>query len=366
MLNHLKIITCITDSNRASILPWLFLFVSVTSGCSTIEYYTQSVKGQFEIIQKSVPLDQLLVKRNLPEKIRTQLADVREIRNFATSDLGLPDNNSYRRYADLGREYVVWNVFASPELAMENREWCYLIIGCLGYRGYFAKNDAIKLSTELEDQGYDVFVGGVSAYSTLGWFADPVLNTMLHWDTTYLAKVIFHELAHQKVYIKNDTDFNEAFADTVALTGVERWLKKYGSPQSIAEFNQKQAREDIFVDLVLRYRKRLDVLYHSSLDDKIKLQRKNVILQEMVNEYQKVRSSWGNDTTYDTWFAMGINNAKLMAVVTYRQLVPAFKKFLQATGNNLDLFYKLIGGMGNCDKNMRRQILSSVNTHFSC
>ena len=356
----------ILKSNLVFNLLWIILLVSSTSACSTIGYYTQSIQGQLEIIHKSVPLEQALDNNDLPREVASQLINVRNIRNFATNELGLPDNNSYRRYADLERKYVVWNVFASPELFLENREWCYLIIGCLGYRGYFSENDARKLASELEDQGYDVFVGGVSAYSTLGWFADPVLNTMLHWDTTYLAKVIFHELAHQKVYIKNDTEFNEAFADTVAMEGVERWLEKYGSAQSIHEFSQKQSRENMFVNLVLRYRKKLDAIYRSSLLDKTKRQKKNIILQNMVNEYQNIRSDWGNDSTYDNWFAMGVNNAKLMAVVTYRELVPGFQKFLQAANNNLNLFYKLITNLGHCDHNLRRKILFSGNIHFSC
>ena len=354
------------NNHRIFVLMCISLFLPGISACSSIVYYTHSVKGQLEIIQKSVPIQQILDNNSLPEQVSIQLAEVRGIRDFAIVELGLPDNDSYRLYADLGRDYVVWNVFATPELLLKSREWCYFIAGCLSYRGYFSKEGALKLAAELESQGYDVFVGGVTAYSTLGWFADPVLNTMLHWDITYLAKVIFHELSHQKIYIKNDTEFNEAFAETVALIGVERWLEKHGTIKSRKEFIQKQSREDSFVDLVLLYRQQLDELYQSSLTEEDKRTKKNIILQDMVNEYQKIRSDWVTESIYDTWFALGINNAKLMAVSTYRKLVPGFRKLLRTVDDDLASFYKLVENLGQCSHEQRREILLSGSNQFSC
>ena len=336
------------------------------SACSTVSYYSQSVMGQLEIMQKSTSIDEYLKQDNLPDQLVRQLSMVKEIRKFAVDELGLPDNNSYLRYADLGRDYVVWNVFASPEFRLENREWCYLIAGCLGYRGYFSRDDAIQLASELENQGYDVFVGGVSAYSTLGWFSDPVLNTMLYRDTVYLAKVIFHELAHQKVYIKSDTEMNEAFADTVAITGVQRWLQRSGKSDLYEEFLLEQSRENRFVDLVLHYREKLDELYQSQPDIDLKRKHKNIIIQDMINQYQNIRSEWDNDSNYDLWFAMGVNNAKLMTVVTYRQFVPGFNSLLSAVNDNLEEFYQLITKLGRCSPGQRREILFSGKADFSC
>lgn len=344
----------------------LLLLVTCTAACSSFSYYAQSIQGQLEILNKSKPVDELLKEQQLPQQLLDELDIVRQIREFAITELSLPDNGSYRQYADLEREYVVWNVFAAPELSLAGKQWCYLVAGCLNYRGYFSRDAALHLANKLEKQGYDVYVGGVTAYSTLGWLADPVLNTMLNRGTTDLARVIFHELAHQKIYIKDDTEFNEAFADTVAIEGVERWLQKTGNSESIRKFKQDQEREDIFVNLVLRYRRQLDELYHSQFSDLEKRVTKTRLLQQMVNDYQQDRSAWRDGTTYDTWFAIGVNNAKLNAVTTYREYVPGFKILLRSVGSNLARFYGLVEELGKCRAEKRKSILQSGYTRFSC
>ena len=336
-----------------------------TSGCSSLGYYTQSINGQLELLVKRQPIEQLIKENGLPPETIRQLKQVREIRNFAINDLGLPDNNSYLHYADLGRKFVVWNVFATPELSLQSREWCYLIAGCLSYRGYFSEDAAHTFGNELEAQGFDVFVGGVAAYSTLGWFADPVLNTMLQRGDAYLAKVIFHELAHQKVYIKNDTEINEAFADTVADVGMRRWLANNKS-LPYEEFAKIQKLEDEFVELVMRYRNQLDDLYKSDIPDMQKRLNKPVILEQMINEYQLTQTAQNGPDRYASWFATGLNNAKLMAVVTYRKYLPGFKKMLLAVNNNLEKFYQLAKQLSHCSYEQRRDILLSDNFHFSC
>ena len=345
---------------------FLLLLVTCTPACSSIGYYVQSIQGQLEILQKSRPIDELLDEHKLPQQLLAKLDKIRQIRDFAITELSLPDNGSYRQFADLGREYVVWNVFAAPELSLDKKHWCYLVVGCLNYRGYFSRDAAFQLANNLEEQGNDVYVGGVTAYSTLGWFADPVLNTMLYRETTDLAKVIFHELAHQKIYINGDTEFNEAFAETVAIEGVERWLRKIDNPELTLLFIQEQEREDTFVNLVLRYRYQLDELYHSQLPDPQKRVTKTRILQQMVNEYQQDRSTWSDGVTYDTWFALGVNNAKLNAVTTYRGYVPGFKNLLRSAGNNLARFYELVEELGKCPAEIRKSILQSGDTGFSC
>jgi len=341
------------------LLPWL-------CGCSSILYYSQSIQGQLAIMHKRQAIDNLLEQKTLPAGTREQLGGVKQIRDFAGNELGLPVDNSYRDYVDTGREYVVWNVFAAPDLSIDARQWCYLFIGCLAYRGYFAKDDADRFAAELASQGYDVFTGGVSAYSTLGWFADPVLNTMLRRDRIYLARVIFHELAHRKLYIKGDTDFNEAFADTVAHAGVRMWLGSSGTVQELQAYDTAMLHEDVFVNLVLRYRDRLDAVYKSGLDDAEKLRQKQVVLNEMKVEYGRIRAGWKDDDGYDAWFSAGLNNAKLAAVSTYRSYLPGFEKLLAAVNGKLDAFYGKVEQMRGCTREQRRDILLSGRTTFAC
>ena len=219
------------------------------------------------VMAKRHSIARLATDPTTPEALRLRLATVEQIRRFSVLHLGLPDNGSYRSYADLERDFVVWNVFASPEFSLQPLRWCYALVGCLNYRGYFKRRDAVKFASKLRAQGHDVFVGGVAAYSTLGWFKDPVLNTMLRWDDARLAEVIFHELAHQKLYVRGDTPFNEAFATAVAKIGVERWLEKDMATTVRQRFKQDQRHERAFVDLVLATRSRLKDLYASALVD---------------------------------------------------------------------------------------------------
>ncbi len=350
---------------KCHVLIISIFIMCAASGCSSLGYYTQSINGQLEILVKRQPIEQLINENRLPPETIGQLKQVREIRSFAINDLGLPDNISYMHYADLGRNFVVWNVFATPELSLQSREWCYLIAGCLSYRGYFSEHAAHTYGNELKAQGFDVFVGGVAAYSTLGWFADPVLNTMLQRGDAYLAKVIFHELAHQRVYIKNDTEINEAFADTVADVGMRRWLANNKS-YPYEEFAKTQKQEDEFVELVMRYRNQLDNLYKSETPDTQKRLSKSVIFEQMIDEYRQTQTGQDGPDRYASWFATGLNNAKLMAVVTYRKYLPGFKKMLLAVDNNLERFYQLAEQLGHCSHEQRRDILLSGDFHFSC
>jgi len=344
----------------------MLFIVCPVSGCASLSYYVQSVNGQLEILQKRQSIDVLIKNQSLSQETLAQLALVIQIRNFAINELGLPDNNSYLDYVELESDFVVWNVFATPELSLQSREWCYLIVGCLDYRGYFKEKAAYTLANELEIQGYDVFVGGVSAYSTLGWFADPVLSSMLRSGDAYLARVIFHELAHQKIYIKDDTEINEAFADTVADAGMRRWLANNSSPLSYEQYEKDQALEDEFVGLVLRYRNQLDSLYKSDMPDPEKRLNKSAILKKMINEYKQLNTGREEGARYAAWFATGLNNAKMMAVVTYRRYITGFKKILLAAEDNLETFYHLAEQLRHCTHEQRRNILLSGNIHISC
>ncbi|MGB1801380.1 MAG: aminopeptidase, partial [Gammaproteobacteria bacterium] len=231
----------------------IFIITLPLIGCSTISYYSQSIHGQFEVIQKSKPISELLKNESLPDGYQKKLNTVLELREFSVKELGLPNNDSYTSFADLERDYVIWNIFANPEFSLQPLSWCYFIVGCLSYRGYFSKEDAEQYEIQLKQQGYDTYLGGVAAYSTLGWFDDPVLNSMLRWNENYLATVMFHELAHQQVYIKNDTELNESYADAVAHIGVTRWLKKKTDNKYLLKYEQAQQQEKVFIDLINHY-----------------------------------------------------------------------------------------------------------------
>ncbi|HKK15878.1 MAG TPA: aminopeptidase [Gammaproteobacteria bacterium] len=347
-----------------SILVLCLLMMCV--GCSSIAYYAQSVQGQLQIIAKSRPITALLKDDHLPANLASKLSQAMEIRDFASRELALPDNNSYRYYADLDREYVVWNVFATPALSLQAKEWCFLFVGCLSYRGYFSNSRADAFASRLEQQGFDTWVGGVTAYSTLGWFTDPVLNTMLSRDNDYLARIIFHELAHQKIYIKNDTAFNEAFAETVALEGIRRWYALRSDTDSYRNFLSRLQHEEQFVSLVLQYRDKLDRVYESTMMPGEKLLQKNRLLQAMVNDYRLMRTGWGNDGRYDSWFATGLNNAKLMAVSTYRLYVPVLRKQLEMLGSNLPAFYTFIERLGQCSFEERKSYFENGGHGTAC
>lgn len=346
------------------------LFITASAillgGCAQLEYYSQSIAGQWEIISISKPIDKILLDENVPDSVKEKLSVIQEIRGFATEELNLPDNNSYLSFADINREYVVWNIIATPKLSLEPLQWCYPIAGCLDYRGFFNKDDALNQANKLQEEGYDVFIGGVSAYSTLGWFDDPVLNTMLKKDLNYLVKVIFHELAHQKNYIRNDTEFNEAFAETVAITGTRKWLSIYRSKSELEEFNRNQDADDKFVSIVLNARKELEKIYNSNLPDQLKLQIKSQILANMREEYKSTWSYHNTETNYDEWFENDINNAKITIVATYRNLIPGFIQLLEYSGNNYDSFYHLVKAMEQCSLPERRTILATGDIKIQC
>ena len=339
--------------------------ISLTA-CAQLDYYSQSIAGQWEIISHSKPIEEILLDENVPDSVKEKLSSINKIRNFAIEDLKLPGKNSYLSYADINRKYVVWNIIATPKLSLKPVKWCYPVAGCLDYRGYFEKQDALNQAKLLREEGYDVFIGGVSAYSTLGWFDDPVLNTMLKKDSNNLIKIIFHELAHQKIYIRNDTEFNEAFAETVAIIGTRKWLSTYRSKSELEEFNRKQKVEDRFVSIVLKARNELEKIYNSGLPDQLKLQIKNRILANMREEYKSTWTYHDNESNYDEWFENEINNAKITAVVTYRNLIPGFVQLLEYSENNLDSFYRLVKAMEQCSLPERRTILETGDIKFQC
>ena len=262
--------------------------------------------------------------------------------------------------ADIGRPFVVWNVFAAPEFSVKARQWCFPFAGCVDYKGYFSKSGAEQLAGESRAQHYDVFVGGVPAYSTLGWFDDPVLNTFVRYPDAEIAGLMFHELAHQLLYVKGDSTFNESFAVTVERTGVERWLAAYGTEAQQRELVQERSRHQAFVELVVKYRARLEELYGERLDPEAMRARKQEILSQMVAEYGRLRQSWGGFAGYDGWFEQPLNNAQLASVAIYTQLVPAFERILRNNGGDLQRFYAEVKRLAALPKQQRDAELEKI------
>jgi predicted aminopeptidase len=323
--------------------PWisfaLLLFVGLGAGCSTVGYYAQSVRGHFAMLHAARPIDEVLADPATDAKLRAKLARARDMRRFASRELALPDNGSYMRYADLKRPFVIWNVFATPELSLKLDESCFPVTGCVGYRGYFSEADAQARGHSLAAQGKDVNVGGVPAYSTLGWFDDPLLNTFLNQPDGEVARLIFHELAHQVFYVSGDTTFNESFATAVENAGVARWLaSQHDDAMQQAYVNHAQRKTD-FLELLLHTRERLALLYASQADDDVKRAGKAAEFARLKADYEELKQwRWAGYAGYDRFFAQSLNNAHLAAIAAYSQWVPAFARMLSEEQGNMGRF----------------------------
>lgn len=350
---------------------WRFLRVvlialglaAASSACSTVDYYRQAIGGHLHVMLKREAIDKVLARPDTSAALRRKLELVTAAREFASSELGLPDNDSYRSYTDLGRPYVVWNVFATPALSLEPVSSCFLFVGCLSYRGYFDAADAARAGERLRQSGHDVFIGGVAAYSTLGWFDDPVLNTMLVWDDARIVEVIFHELAHQRIYAPDDSVFNESFATALAAAGVARWAAL--DPAGRRVDPDRVQRDTAFYDLLLSYRARLEAAYASG-DDATKRARKTELFNQLRKDYAKLQDALGGYTGYDDWMATDLNNAKLSSVATYHDYVPAFRSILAKTANDFERFYTLVEVMTSWTAERRRLCLGDPISGAAC
>jgi len=309
--------------------------VACVSGC----YELQAAIGQADLMLKRQPIARVVANPATPPVLREQLKEVSAIRDFATRELGLPDNGSYRSYADVGRTYVVWNVFAAPEFSVQPKQWCYPIVGCVAYRGYFKERRARALAARLREQGFDVAVGGVAAYSTLGHFDDPVLNTMMGWSDTELAAIIFHELTHQLLYVADDASFNEALATVVEDEGVRRWLLSQGRAADLDAFLEEQRRYRRVTDLAIETRAKLAVLYATALDPAAMRERKSETFAAARARYLQLKAEWGDRAPFSNWFDRQINNADLVSIATYESCVPGFERELAAAGGDLKQFF---------------------------
>jgi predicted aminopeptidase len=309
------------------------------TGCESFGYYAQALSGQMTIIKKRRPIQRILTDPKTSENLKDKLGLIFEIREFAENVLYLPVEKHYLTFVELERSYVLWAVYAAPEFSLAPKEWCYPVIGCTAYRGYFSKEDADDCAGRLQNEGYDVYVAGVSAYSTLGWFDDPVLSTFIHQNDIELAAIIFHELAHQRLYIEDDTTFNESFATAVEQEGLRRWLKKKNNPGAFSAYQIDCRRHRRFIQLVMKCRGRLERIYANDLSTQDKRVAKAQEFDRMREDYRQLKQEWKGYSGYDEWFGRPLNNAQLNTVYTYYDLVPAFLKLLDAGGGDLELFY---------------------------
>ena len=303
------------------------------SGC----YYLQAARGQMEILQKREPIDEVVAADGTSAELIERLSVVAEARQFSIDVLGLPDNDSYRSYADLERDYVVWNIVAVPEFSLTPKRWCYPVAGCVSYRGYFSPESARRKADSLRSKGYDVAFGGVTAYSTLGKFSDPVLNTMMHWGDADLVSVIFHELAHQLLYVKNDSGFNESFATAVEEFGMERWLESRRQADELANWRERRALRTRFSALVADARTDLGEIYETDVidDEKRRLKRERLLV--LADDANTLFAD--SESIAPAWLADELNNARLASTTLYHGRLPEFRMLLAQCDNDLPCFY---------------------------
>lgn len=342
--------------------------LGLLGGCSAWSdgpgYYWQSMAGHLAVMREARPIRELLAQPGIDPALRHKLEQVLEIRRFASADLALPANGSYTEYADLKRPFVVWNVFATPELSMKLQEWCFPVAGCVTYRGYYDQQDAERFAAKLRADGYDAFVRGVPAYSTLGWFDDPVLNTFVRYPDGELARLVFHELAHQVLYVKGDSTFNESFATAVEQAGLERWLAVREAvsrdPALRSEWQRFAERREQFLALLKRYRGALEAAYASSASDDDKRVSRREIFASLRRDYESLKQQWGGYAGYDRWFAQPLTNAHLASVATYTEQVPAFRALLAQEGDDLPAFYAAARRLGELPKADRERALAAL------
>jgi predicted aminopeptidase len=330
--------------------------LALLSGCTSVGYYAQAAQGQFSLLYKAKPINTWLSDSSVNEGLKTKLRRVQEIREFAVRELGLPDNASYKNYADLKRPFVVWNVVATPEFSLVPEQWCFPVAGCVDYRGYYDKEAALNFAEDLRKKGLDVRVTGVPAYSTLGWFNDPVLSTFIQYPEPEVARLIFHELSHQVAYAAGDSPFNESFATAVEEVGLSHWLNAHGDDTMRESYRVYRGRRDDFLALLNKYRLQLEATYRRPISDNEKRQHKSELMQSMQTDYSVLKQAWGGYTGYDRWFNEPVSNAHFALIATYNDLVPEFKALL-AEQKTLPAFYAAVKTLADRDSHTRHQML---------
>jgi len=343
------------------VLPLSLLLLA--SGCSTVGYYSQAISGHLKLMRARQPIAEVLADPQADPELKNKLQTLLDARVFAVEELGLPDNKSYSSFAETGRRAVTFNVVAAEEFSVNAQTWCFPIAGCVSYRGYFAEADAESYAEQLAEQGFDVTVGGASAYSTLGWFDDPVLDTMLRGGDVRFVGTLFHELAHQVLYIKDDSNFNEAYASFVEQAGLRIWLDARDEPARIEAYDASLSRSGDFASLLSKTRAKLAALYAQPDDELMPAKRreqKAAIFDGMRADYEQLKTSWGDYSGYDGWFARDLNNARLVAVSTYRRYVPAFAVLFEESGRDVRVFHEQAKKLADLPSNERNERMQSL------
>lgn len=337
------------------------LALATLGGCSAISYYTQALAGESSMLSDARPVTEVIADPATPPEVRERLRLAARIRAFAAQDLALPDNASYKRYTDLHRASAVWNVFATPELSLTLKTWCYPLFGCAAYRGYFAPADAEALAAQLRRAGLDAYVAPVPAYSTLGWFSDPLLSTFIDWPEPELARLIFHELAHQVVYVSDDTRFNEGFATAVEQAGLQRWVAARGDPALAAQYARYRRRHADFLELIAGTGRALQEVYASGLPPDAQRRRKREVFEELQARYRAVRDErWDGYKGLDAFFDAPWNNARVASLAAYEDDVPAFEALLAREHGDMKAFYTQVRKLGELRAREREAALRAL------
>jgi predicted aminopeptidase len=334
------------------------------SETGSLAYYWQSVKGHLAVMNAAKPVADWLDNPATSVHVRTQLQLSQRIRSYASEALALPDNNSYRRYAELNRPAVVWNVVAAPELSLKAKTWCFPFVGCVSYRGYYAQEDAQAQADKLQAQGLEAFVYGVPAYSTLGYLnwagGDPLLSTFIHYPEGELARMMFHELAHQKVYANDDSAFNESYATAVERLGGQQWLHTQASEAAKAQYDAFDQRRRQYRALVRSTKQQLHSIYASSLSPADKRQAKQAAMLAMHTQYAQLKLSWSGYTGYDAWMARA-NNASFASDDTYERWVSAFEHLFKQTGGHWPQFHEQVNALAKLPAAERQSRLQQLS-----
>ncbi len=343
------------------------LVLATLAGCASTRYLMQAGVGEWRVLRARRSIVDVIDNPKTSAGLVRQLGEVREARRFAWQKLGLPDNDSYKSYVNIGRRYVVWNVVAAPEFSVRPKEWCYPIAGCVTYHGFFHQRAARSYARRLKHEGYDVVVEGVPAYSTLGWLPDPVMSTMMRYGTDELVAMIFHELAHELLYVPNDSPFDEAFAMTVENTGLQRWLAYRHESGRFAEFERLDAADMRFARLLRHTRDRLARLYASAIPRARMLQEKQQVFARLARRILGLeRKLRVRAPVYDRWIREGLNNADLASVGTYYNCLPGFERLLEREDGNLPRFYAAARHLAREPEAERnRQLCRSPHSKFT-
>ena len=351
----------LTERRTHSLLQTLLaaLIASMLSGCASLGYLGQAAHGQWQLLHSRRPIERVIADPRSSDSLKARLRLVQDAREFAVTDLGLPNNRSYRSYSDLERPFVVWNVVAAPEFSITPLHWCFPFTGCISYRGYFHEQAARGFAARLASRGNDTLVAGVTAYSTLGHFADPVLNTMMRYGDLDLVATLFHELAHQLIYVKGDSEFNESFAVTIEQEGLRRWLAARGRSAELQKFLDLRRGDQQIIRAIAAGRAGLNSLYHEPLAADRMRERKHELMTAIGENVRALERQYQLRSGYGGWIDAGLNNAHLASIATYSDCVPGFQQLLERNAGELPAFYAAVRKLKR-DPGARRALCQAV------